>query len=1033
MRSLSESAWSVGSRIRSARLMLAGLLSLMLVGLVSGMAVPTVGTANGSSGASESVSVTEGTNIAATVSPDGESIVMEMQGLLFRLPRSGGEAKQLTEVGFEPAHPDYAPDGHRIAVESYADGDYDIWTLSDAGAGRRQVTNADGPFDDREPRWSPDGKQIAFSSDRAGTYDIWTVDVASGAVRQWTDDPGDQVQPTWSPDGREIAYVEADAVEAVDRDGNTRTLVKAPSGASLHSPSWGPAGDVAYVQVQGTERKTSNLMVSGRVVTEGQDVFALRPHWLSADALLYTADGRIRVANINSGAADEVPFTATMRIPSLDYDKKDFDLDGRSPREVKGIVTPMLSPDGEQVAFMALNDLWIMRIGKRPRRLTNDNFYEANPAWSRDGRYLAYSSDKGGTEDVYVRDMETGRERQVTALPDAAVSAAWSPDGSMIAFQTQDQTPGPRGLTAAAAGGGSHGGMVDGSAPASTYTVDLKTGEVELVVGPLRAPGRPTWSADGKRIAMAALDPISRSGSGLNRILTVDVESGEQSFHAPGAASDSISTREADGPLWSPDGRWMAFVVGSTLRVMPVNRNGEPTGPAREISDETTDTPSWSGDSRWLLYLHNGKLRMVSRDGSKTRDIPLRLRFKADGPVDRTVIRAGRFWDATSPEVREDVDIVVVNNRVRSVRPHRAGRAPDVDASDLTVMPGLWDAHAHLEHSARIIGDRQGRINLAYGITSVVSVGGFAYRAVENREAVAAGERVGSRYFATGELVGGSITSWAWERPFTSDKQLALDLSRARALDYDLLKTYVRMDARRMRQATEAAHELGIPVQSHYLSPGAFVGQDGTTHMTGGGRHAQSKMESATDRAYNDVIQIAGQGKRSVVTTLPSVNFLLGNEFAGDPRLDLFPRWERDLLLADVADNTALPSDPACETDVCKMVKTAGKIRDRGGSILTGSDSPCCAQLGVRVHSDLRALVTYGWSPYDALLTATRTPAERMGVADDLGTLERGNLADMIFVDGNPLERIEDAMRVKMVMKNGELVTSEEITRPFSE
>lgn len=1033
MRTLSESAWSVGSTIRSARLILAGLMSLLVVASVSGMASPTVGTAHGSTGDYESVTVTEGTNIAATASPDGESIVMELQGLLFRLPRTGGQTKQLTEIEFEPAHPDYAPDGRRIAVESYADGDYDIWTLSDNGSDRRQVTNAPGPFDDREPRWSPDGTQIAFSSDRSGNYDIWTVDVASGDVRQWTDDPGDQVQPTWSPDGNAIAYIEDNAVKAVDGDGNTRTLVEAASGASLHSPSWGPDGGVASVQVQGTERKTSNLMVSGEPVTEGQDVFAVRPQWLSANDLLYTADGKIRVADTQSGAAEEVSFAATFRLPSLDYDKKDVDLASRRPRKVKGIVTPMLSPDGKEVAFVALNDLWLMRIGKRPRRLTHDNFYEANPAWSRDGRYLAYSSDKGGTEDIYVRDMETGRERQVTALEDAAISAAWSPDGSKIAFQTQELKPGPRGLTAAAAGGGSHGGMVDGSAPASTYTVDLEAGEVELVAGPLRAPGRPTWSADGKTIAMAALDPFSQSGRGLNRILTVDVETGEQTFHSPGGESDSISTREADGPLWSPDGRWMAFVMESTLRVMPVNRNGEQTGPARQISHEATDAPTWSGDSRWLLYLQNGELRMVSRDGSKTRHVPVRLRYQVERPVDRTVIHAGRFWDATSPTVREDVDIVVVNDRIRSVGPHRPGRAPDVDASDLTVIPGLWDAHAHLEHSARILGDRQGRINLAYGITSAVSVGGFAYRAVENREAVAAGERVGSRYFPTGELFGGSSISWAWERPFASDEQLELDLSRARALDYDVLKTYVRLDAGRMRQATDAAHELGIPVQSHYLSPGALVGQDGTTHMTGGGRHTQTKMESATDQAYSDVSQIAGQGKRSVMTTMPSVNFLLGDEFKDDPRLDLFPRWERDLLLADVADNKAVLADPACESDVCKMVRTAARIRDQGGAILTGSDSPCCAQLGVRVHSDLRALVTFGWSPYEALLTATRTPAERLGVADDLGTLERGNLADMIFVGGNPLKRIEDAMRVKLVMKNGELVTREEITRPYSE
>lgn len=75
----------------------------------------------------------------------------------------------------------------------------------------------------------------------------------------------------------------------------------------------------------------------------------------------------------------------------------------------------------------------------------------------------------------------------------------------------------------------------------------------------------------------------------------------------------------------------------------------------------------------------------------------------------------------------------------------------------------------------------------------------------------------------------------------------------------------------------------------------------------------------------------------------------------------------------------------------------------------------------------------YAFSPHEALLTATRLPAEHLGVEEDLGTLEPGKLADMVFVEGNPLERIEDAMQVRMTMKNGTLHTIQDLVEPFEE
>src|SRR5260370_5888887 len=116
------------------------------------------------------VTVTEGTNMAATVSPDQSTIIVDLQGSLWSIPFKGGTARQLTDPMLEPARPDYSPKGGLVAFQAYKGGTFHIWSMKPDGTGRRQLT--DGHGDDREPRFSADGAQIAFSSDRAfdGSY-----------------------------------------------------------------------------------------------------------------------------------------------------------------------------------------------------------------------------------------------------------------------------------------------------------------------------------------------------------------------------------------------------------------------------------------------------------------------------------------------------------------------------------------------------------------------------------------------------------------------------------------------------------------------------------------------------------------------------------------------------------------------------------------------------------------------------------------------------------------------------------------------
>ncbi|HEX4592773.1 MAG TPA: amidohydrolase, partial [Bryobacteraceae bacterium] len=766
------------------------------------------------------VTVTEGTNVNATVSPDRKTIIIDLQETLWSLPIAGGAAKRLTDPFLEPARPDWSPKGDLVAFQSFKGGTFHIWLMKSDGTGVRQLT--EGHADDREPRFSPDGKRVAFSSDRAfkGNYDIWFADVDSGKLTQWTSGPADEFEPAWSPDGSEIAFVSGTgaagvSIQSTDASGHSKPIISAPEGARVNSPSWSPDGKkIAYTQIIGN---TTRLMVAGEAVGTASDVFPFPATWLTPNQVLYTGDGKVFVSALG-GETKAIPFQAKFQLNRTPYKRRQFDFDAATPRPVKGILTPALSPDGNRIVFEALNQLWLMDIGGKPQQLTTGNYYKQAPAWSPDGKQIAYSSDKAGTADIYVLDLATKSERRVTNLPDSAeVEPAWSPDGKKIAFQQN----------------------------AVTYTVDLASGEIKEAIKATYEPGKASWSANGKALSLAALRPYTRRfREGMNLIETVDVASGKVTFTEP-APYKSISTRSFDGPIYSPDGSQMAFVMDGYLWVRPVDANGIPTREARPINEEMTDAPSWSGDGKRLLYLSNGKLRIVSSDGATPpTSVPVDLSWHRESSAKKVLIHAGRLWDGLGPNVRSNVDVTIVGRRIQKIEPHRdeLHQGSDVvDASNLTVMPGLWEAHNHGYGGLATYGDRAGRIWLAYGFTDLQSQGDTAYGQLEIKESFGSGSRVGPRYFSAGEPIDGERGYYGTDHGVTNDKELQLELDRAQALDYDNLKTYVRLPHELQLVALKFAHEkLGTYADSHYGMPGLSYGMDGMTHVSATSRWGYS-------------------------------------------------------------------------------------------------------------------------------------------------------------------------------------------------
>jgi hypothetical protein len=406
------------------------------------------------------------------------------------------------------------------------------------------------------------------------------------------------------------------------------------------------------------------------------------------------------------------------------------------------------------------------------------------------------------------------------------------------------------------------------------------------------------------------------------------------------------------------------------------------------------------------------RMKIVDIESGETRDVPVELNYTVDVPKGRVVVHASRLVDMTSETPKTDVDIVIEGNRISSVAAHsadahRTGQV--VDASNLTVMPGLIEWHSHLQPD---FGEAQGRAWLAFGVTTVRSPGGIPYEAVEQRERADAGVGIGPRVYSTGHLM-------EWRRGFykmgialSSPAHLEMELQRAKVLQYDLLKSYVRLPDLQQKRVVEYGHSIGVPISTHEVYPAAFVGMDASEHVMGTSRRGYSPKQATLQRTYEDVTEIFG--KAGMLLCPNGLSFPSGRgaqklhaddpAIRQDPRFMLYPEWIRAQVAKAGQGTSSGPSGPE------RMTMDSMRA---GARIVVGTDSPNA----VDTHYLLTGLVVAGMTPYQALRAATVTPAEALGL--EAGTIEAGKLADLVIVDGNPLENIGSTHRVKRVIANG--------------
>ena len=374
---------------------------------------------------------------------------------------------QLTsDPGWE-AEPALSPDGESVAYVSDRGGAPDLWLMRASGGEPIRLT--DDATRERSPAWFPDGNSLAFVSDRDGHGAIYKIPALGGKPVLVVRDAED---PAISPDGARLAFVQRASlgqqrVAIMDLTDPSRVLVVtgADGSATDHrQPAWSPDGrSLCYADSRNLWLMPSAGGRGRQLTSQGID---RRPEWAADGQSIYFSsyrDGTQALWRIlaSGGVPRRVTFgTGPEGEPSLSRDGRRLaystfisnpdivamdQRSGRSWRFGGGLEesSPAIAPDRSRIVFTSERDgafdLWQQAFEDgRPRgvpaRLTDLPGIESTPAFSRDGRWLAYCRAIRDRRNIWVQPSSGGTPVRITDDPAGDIHPAWSPDGRQLAF-----------------------------------------------------------------------------------------------------------------------------------------------------------------------------------------------------------------------------------------------------------------------------------------------------------------------------------------------------------------------------------------------------------------------------------------------------------------------------------------------------------------------------------------------------------------------------------------------------------------------
>jgi imidazolonepropionase-like amidohydrolase len=404
-------------------------------------------------------------------------------------------------------------------------------------------------------------------------------------------------------------------------------------------------------------------------------------------------------------------------------------------------------------------------------------------------------------------------------------------------------------------------------------------------------------------------------------------------------------------------------------------------------------------------------------------------------------------------------DVEIRDGHIEAIGKNLAipGGARVLDATGSYILPGFTDMHAHVTflrpwvHFSydRATSEQVLKMLLAYGITTVRNPAAPAVDGARLRDDVERGAIVGPRILTAGDALNG--------KPFSTDAEIRTEVDRQADAGVDYIKVYARSTPEQTAIAIDEAHKRGLKVIGHLQNTDwQTAAAQGIDFIAHGVSWSASALPPDKRDAYLaeekragpmkarilwlESVDVDGPETDAIIASLKQhripvdptliaykTKFIPSDEYRGKQNVSLAPAamqdsWLQGGLTADwTADDYA-----RMRRAWPKMLRIVDRYYREGVLLTTGSDLPNDWVVpGISLHQEMELLSEAGIPNEAVLAMATRNAAQALGLAKEIGTVERGKGADLVVLRANPLDDIRNTRRIRYVFGAGKLFVPE--------
>ena len=502
------------------------------------------------------------------------------------------------------------------------------------------------------------------------------------------------------------------------------------------------------------------------------------------------------------------------------------------------------------------------------------------------------------------------------------------------------------------------------------------------------------WQAHGRprEIAAAPSGPVVRIVSRGREALEGPTDT------PPRRTLWSVERLAIDGVVWGTETAWITADNGGT--------------PGSLVALTT-----WAGALPFQAVARGweGQLDKLMRRAAQDRVEDLRRQMRSVVPVETGAfaLTNARIVQGTAAPPIENGTIVIRDGRIVTVGPAATTTVPAdvkrVDATGTTVVPGLWDMHAHASQVD------WAPVYLASGVTTIRDLGGDNDFLIAMRNAIRSGNAVGPRYLLGGLVDGPGPRAFGAVTAATPDEGRAV-VRKYHADGFEQMKIYSLVSPEVVQAIVDETHRLGMTVTGHV--PNGMTAQSVVEAGFDAIAHMQLRGQAGSEESKAQIAFFKTHG--TVMDPTSSWNELGGHPAAAPlesflPGVSRLPLPLKRMFDSMSAGNGDVQAWRARLIDSGTLLKSAV---DAGVLVVTGTDK---GVPGFSLQRELELYVEAGMTPLQALQTATIVPARAMKLDAELGTIEVGRRADLVVCNADPLARMSNIRDTRWVITNGRM------------